>query len=34
MAPAHGEDTESVLIDVLGYDWDEIVSLKNDGAIL
>jgi crotonobetainyl-CoA:carnitine CoA-transferase CaiB-like acyl-CoA transferase len=34
MAPAHGEDTEDILLNVLGYDWDEIVSLKNDGAIL
>jgi len=34
MAPAHGEDTEEILINLLGYDWDEILSLKTEGAIL
>ena len=34
MAPALGENTEEVLIDLLGYDWDDIVALKDDGAIL
>ena len=34
MAPAHGEDTEEILINLLGYDWDEILSLKMEGAIL
>ena len=34
MAPALGENTEEVLIDLLGYNWDEIVALKDDGAIL
>jgi crotonobetainyl-CoA:carnitine CoA-transferase CaiB-like acyl-CoA transferase len=32
-APEHGEDTEAVLTD-LGYDWDEIISLKEAGVIL
>ncbi len=32
-APGHGEHTESVLLD-LGYAWDEITSLKDEGVIL
>jgi crotonobetainyl-CoA:carnitine CoA-transferase CaiB-like acyl-CoA transferase len=32
-APEHGEDTESVLTE-LGYQWDEIRSLKEAGVIL
>ena len=34
MAPAHGEDTENVLIDLLGYTWDDIAALQNARAIL
>jgi crotonobetainyl-CoA:carnitine CoA-transferase CaiB-like acyl-CoA transferase len=32
-APEHGEDTETVLAD-LGYEWDEIIALKEDGVVL
>lgn len=32
-APEHGEDTETVLVE-LGYDWDEIVGLKEAEVIL
>jgi crotonobetainyl-CoA:carnitine CoA-transferase CaiB-like acyl-CoA transferase len=31
-APEHGEDTESVLLE-LGYDWGEISALQESGAI-
>lgn len=31
-APEHGEDTEAVLLE-LGYDWDEIVAMKEAGVI-
>ena len=34
LAPAHGEHTESVLIDVLDYTWDDIETLKEQGVIL
>ena len=34
MAPAHGEDTESVLIDLLDYTWDDIASLQEERVIL
>lgn len=34
LAPAHGEDTESVLMDLLGYGWDDIGVLKDEGVIL
>ena len=34
LAPAHGEHTESVLIDELGYTWDDIAALKDEGVIL
>lgn len=34
MAPVHGEDTERVLIDVLGCSWDEVGEYKSAGAIL
>jgi len=32
-APEHGEDTETVLVE-LGYDWDEIIGLKEAEVIL
>jgi crotonobetainyl-CoA:carnitine CoA-transferase CaiB-like acyl-CoA transferase len=32
-APGHGEHTEAVLLE-LGYEWDEIISLKDRGVIL
>jgi crotonobetainyl-CoA:carnitine CoA-transferase CaiB-like acyl-CoA transferase len=32
-APEHGEDTETVLIE-LGYEWDDITALKEAGVIL
>ena len=34
MAPAHGENTEEILIDLLDYTWDDIESLQADGVIL
>ncbi len=34
MAPAHGEHTEAVLIEMLGYEWDDIATLKDEGVIL
>lgn len=33
-APELGQDTESILIDDLGYNWDDISQLQNAGAIL
>ncbi|MCH8826056.1 MAG: CoA transferase [Chloroflexi bacterium] len=33
-APQHGEDTENILIDLLGYTWDDIASLQDDSVIL
>ncbi|MCH8064055.1 MAG: CoA transferase, partial [Chloroflexi bacterium] len=33
-APALGENTEEILIEMLGYTWDDIVELKNEGVIL
>ena len=32
-APAHGADTEEVLLE-RGMTWDEIIALKTEGAIL
>jgi crotonobetainyl-CoA:carnitine CoA-transferase CaiB-like acyl-CoA transferase len=32
-APEHGEDTETVLTEI-GYDWDDILDLKESGVIL
>ena len=34
MAPAHGENTEDILIDLLDYTWDDLVALKDKGVIL
>ena len=34
LAPAHGEHTEVVLMDVLGYGWGELEGLKGAGVIL
>jgi len=33
IAPEVGQNTEEVLIDILGYDWDRIIKLKDEGAI-
>ena len=33
-APELGQHTEEILIDELGYDWDDIQSLREAGAIL
>jgi len=32
-APEHGQDTEAVLLE-LGFDWDEIVTLKEHGTVI
>jgi crotonobetainyl-CoA:carnitine CoA-transferase CaiB-like acyl-CoA transferase len=32
-APELGQDTETILIEELGFDWDRIASLKELGAI-
>jgi crotonobetainyl-CoA:carnitine CoA-transferase CaiB-like acyl-CoA transferase len=32
-APEHGQHTEDVLLD-LGFDWDDIVALKQRGVVL
>ncbi|SVB60731.1 uncharacterized protein METZ01_LOCUS213585, partial [marine metagenome] len=34
MAPSLGENTEEILIDRLGYSWDDISSLQDEGIIL
>ena len=34
MAPALGENTEEILIDLLGYTWEDVVALKDNHAIL
>ena len=34
MAPAHGEDTESLLIELLDYSWDDIATLQEANVIL
>ncbi len=34
MAPAHGEDTESILIELLDYTWGDITTLQDEGVIL
>ena len=33
-APEVGQDTEQILIENLGYDWDDISRLQDAGAIL
>ena len=33
-APELGQDTETVLVDELGYDWDDIQRFQEAGAIL
>ncbi len=33
-APALGENTEEILTEMLGYSWDDVVALKNEGVIL
>jgi crotonobetainyl-CoA:carnitine CoA-transferase CaiB-like acyl-CoA transferase len=32
-APQFGQHTEEVLLEVCGYDWDEIIRFKEEGAI-
>ena len=34
MAPAHGENTEEILIELLDYSWDDLAALKDNGVIL
>jgi len=33
IAPEVGQHTEEVLIDILGYNWDRIIKLKDEGVI-
>ncbi|MEO6028888.1 MAG: CoA transferase, partial [Candidatus Binatia bacterium] len=33
LGPELGQDTEMILFEMLGYDWDEIGALKTAGAI-
>jgi crotonobetainyl-CoA:carnitine CoA-transferase CaiB-like acyl-CoA transferase len=33
-APELGQDTETILIEELGYDWDDISRLQEAGTIL
>jgi crotonobetainyl-CoA:carnitine CoA-transferase CaiB-like acyl-CoA transferase len=33
-APELGQDTETILIEELGYDWDDIGRLQQAGTIL
>jgi crotonobetainyl-CoA:carnitine CoA-transferase CaiB-like acyl-CoA transferase len=32
-APQFGEHTEEVLLEVCGYDWEDIGRFKDEGAI-
>ena len=32
--PELGQDTESILIDELNYNWEDITQLQNTGSIL
>ncbi len=34
LGPELGQHTEQILVDTLGYSWDEVVELKEQGAIL
>ena len=34
LGPELGQDTELILFEALGYDWDRIAELKANGAIL
>ena len=34
MAPAHGENTEEILVDLLDYTWEDIETLHDEGVIL
>ena len=34
MAPVHGENTEEILVETLGYSWDDIATLQSEGVIL
>ena len=34
MAPVHGENTEEILIETLGYTWDDIATMQSEGVIL
>jgi len=33
VAPEHGQHTEEILAELLGYDWDRIAKLREDGVI-
>jgi crotonobetainyl-CoA:carnitine CoA-transferase CaiB-like acyl-CoA transferase len=32
-APELGEHTESILTEMLGYSWDEVAQLRQDGVL-
>ena len=32
-APEHGQHTEEILLEILGYDWDRIAALREKKAI-
>ncbi len=34
LGPELGQNTEEILVDVLGYSWEQVVDLKTQGAIL
>jgi crotonobetainyl-CoA:carnitine CoA-transferase CaiB-like acyl-CoA transferase len=34
LGPELGQHTEEVLVEALGYSWDQVVELKEKGAIL
>jgi len=33
VAPEHGQHTEEILAELLGYGWDRIAKLREDGVI-